>query len=156
MSRTHTAAICILIADGEHARLIRPDANGVLVSTRHFDSAAMHLDTHDLVSDRQGRSYESGASAHHAIEPRHDPHALAKARFARSLGKALNTEVAQGGVDRLILVAPSHSLAEIEATLDTAATALVVGRLAKDLVKTPDDALWEHVAEWVPRAHPPR
>ena len=48
--------LCFLIADGEHARFVAADADNVLRTSRSFDSASAHLASHELRSDRPGRS----------------------------------------------------------------------------------------------------
>lgn len=120
-----------------------------------IDSPFVHKQSADLGSDHPGAAMHSDSTAHHALTPRHDPHALAKEEFAHSVAKQLNASAASGGFDELAIVAPPHVLSEILAALDTATEATIIGTLAKDLVKTPDDELWTHVRVWVPPVHRP-
>jgi protein required for attachment to host cells len=147
--------LLIVIADGEHVRFVRPAADNTLRSEATLDSPTAHKQSNDLGSDHPGASLHSGSTAHHAMTPRHDPHALAKEKFAHALARQLNARAAGGGFDELVLVAPPHVLSEIRVALDTAAAATLIGTLAKDLVKTPDSELWPHVREWVPPVHRP-
>jgi protein required for attachment to host cells len=147
--------LLILIADGEHSRLVRRAADDALRTESALDSTLAHRRAADLTSDRPGASFHSGASTHHAETPRHDPHELAKERFAAALADDLNQIEAAGGFDDLVLVAPAHVMAAIRQHLGDAASRRVIGALQKDLIKVPDEALSPHLAEWV-RPVPPR
>lgn len=150
---TENMRLCILIADGEHARLLRPDEDNVLHVANSFDSATAHLMSHELVSDRPGRDFESARPGSHGVVPRHDPHVMQKVKFAHFIADQLNHAAAQEAFDRLVLVAPARVLSEIDDALDLTTTAKVVGRLAKDLVKVPNHALSPHLHDWVAAPH---
>jgi protein required for attachment to host cells len=139
----------IAIADGEHARIVQPDDNNVLRTVQALDSASAHLRSRDIGSDRPGRSFESAASAHHAVGERHDLHAMEKEKFARFVAEQLNAAAARDAFDELLLVAPVRALHELREALDTATAAKLVGTLEKDLVKTPDHELSSHLRDWV-------
>ena len=141
--------LLILIADGEHGRLVRPAADNTLRTESALDSILAHRRAADLTADRPGASFHSGASAHHAETPRHDAHALAKESFAAALADHLSQTEAAGGFDDLVLVAPVPVLAAIRQHLGDGASRRVIGTLEKDLIKVPDRALSSHLAAWV-------
>ena len=58
--------------------------------------------------------------------------------FAREVADEINTRAAEGAFERLAIVAPARTLNAITEHLTTAASALLVKTLAKDLSKTPD------------------
>ncbi len=147
--------LLIVIADGEHVRFVRPAADGALRSGGAIDSIAAHKRSADLGSDHPGASFHTGASTQHAEAPRHDPHTLEKQKFAHLVASQLNAAGARGEFDELAIVAPSHTLIAIRKALDGTTDAKVIGTLAKDLVKTPDDELWPHLRMWVPPVHRP-
>ena len=140
---------CFVIADGGRARFVTPSADNALHTLEALESTDLHKRAHDLGADRPGRSFESGSPTRHAYSPRHDPHDLAKDKFARLVGEKITAESAQGLFDELILVAPSHVLAELRETLDPPTLAKLTGVLAKDLTKTADHELWPHLKTWV-------
>ena len=140
--------ICFVIADGGHARFVRPSADHALHTVEAIDSANLHKQDHDLVSDRPGRSFESGSSARHAYTPRHDPHEMAKERFAHVVAARVNEDFAADQFNELVLVAPPHVMSELTDALDPPVKAVLLGSLAKDLVKTPDHELLPHLKEW--------
>jgi protein required for attachment to host cells len=139
--------LLITIADGEHARFVQPDANNELRTISFIDSASAHLRSRDIGTDRPGRQSESATTAHHAVGPRHDLHAMEKERFAQLVAAQINNRKAL--FDELLLVAPPRVMQEVRDALDAASAAKLVGTLEKDLVKTPDHELSTHVREWV-------
>ena len=145
--------LMIVIADGEHVRFVRPAAHNALHSESSLDSVSAHKRSSDLGSDHPGASFHSDSTAHHAMTPRHDPHTMEKDKFARTIAHQLNAAAAGGAFDELVVVAPSHILAGISGALDTTTAAKMIGTLPKDLVKTPDNALWTHLQEWVRPVH---
>jgi protein required for attachment to host cells len=147
MPQHHT--LCFVIADGGHARFVRPASDNALHTFEAVDSVTLHKRDHDLVSDRPGRSFESAAVARHAYTPRTDPHEMAKDQFTREVARMVNANSAADEFHELILVAPSHVLSELTDALDAATKAKLLGSLAKDLVNTPDHELWPHLKEWV-------
>jgi protein required for attachment to host cells len=147
----------IAIADGAHARIVVPGERGGTFRTEtSFDSAAEHLKSADIGTDRPGRAFESSGATRHAIEPRHDPHEMEKSRFILMVAERLNQESAEGSFDHLVLAAPPHLIHELREALDTPTRAKLVGTLNKDLTKTPDDDLPAHLTEWRQPARPPR
>ena len=145
----------IIIADGEHARFVQPDADNTLRTVGSLDSASAHLRSRDIGADRPGRAFESGASARHAVGPRHDLHAMEEEKFIRLIGEQVNAASGRDEFDELLLVAPPRALHELRGALDVATQAKLVGTLEKDLVKTPDHELWPHLREWVSQARRP-
>jgi protein required for attachment to host cells len=141
--------LLIVVADGEHVRFVRPAGDNALHSEAVAASPSVHQQSADLGSDHPGASVHTGSTAHHALAPRHDPHAMEKDKFAHSIARQLNG----GTFAELVVVAPPHVLSAIRGALDTATEAKVIGTLAKDLVKTPDDELWPHVSAWVRPVH---
>jgi protein required for attachment to host cells len=145
----------IVIFDGEHARYVRPAQDHVLHTERRFDSAAAHKRASDLRSDRPGESFHSDSVAHHAIAPQHDPHQLEKDNFARFIAEDVNAMPPQD-FETLVIAAPSASLSVILDKLSGMVKTKLVGTVAKDLTKMPDDELGSHLRDFVPPAHPPR
>lgn len=145
--------LLIVVADGEHARFVRPGPGNALYSDATFNSVLAHKRSADMGSDHPGASFHTGSSAHHAQAPRHDPHTMGKEKFAHRIGSELNAAAARLEFDELVIVAPPHVLTAIRDRLDAATRATVTGTLKKDLVKVPDDELWPHVAHWVRPVH---
>ncbi|OYV53618.1 MAG: hypothetical protein B7Z78_02270 [Rhodospirillales bacterium 20-60-12] len=145
--------LLIVIADGEHARFVRPKENNGLYTESSFNPKTIHERTSDLGTDRPGATYHDGSSAHHALAPRHDLHHMEKEKFGYLIARKLNDMSFRDQFDDLAIVAPAHSLSAIRETLDVITNTKVIGTLAKDLVKVPDQDLWEHVRAWVRPTH---
>ena len=138
----------VVIADGEHARVVTPAAASQFKATLALDSVAAHKRSLDLGSDRPGRAQESATTTRHAIEPKHDPHELAKRDFLREVARQLDEHAAQHDFDRLVLVAPDRALNDLRSALGNDARAKLAGTLNKDLVNVPDHALYSHLETW--------
>eukprot|EP01037_Dinobryon_pediforme_P013963 gene13964-14079_t len=106
---------------------------------------ANHEATHDLVTDRQGRSFNSHGDGRSAIEPRTDPHRDLKAKFARRLAEVLSKELADGAYTRLVIVAAPVTLGDLRSEISAQVKATLVGEIAHDLTKTPDHDVAKHL-----------
>lgn len=102
--------------------------------------------TSDIVSDRQGRSFESANQARHALEPRSDPNELQKEAFLKGVAEAIAERHRHGAFDRLVLAAPPWALGRLRTMLPEAVKASVSGEVAKDLTKIPDHDIAAHLA----------
>jgi protein required for attachment to host cells len=145
----------IVIADGAHARVLqftpeKPSLEAVKDIAFHIDLPA----THDLVSDRPGRVFESHGYASHAAAPRSDPHRELKRSLAHKIADALQTSLADQRYEKLILVAPPTTLGDLREALAAGVRACVTAELAKDLVKIPAHELHSHLADVLPLSAP--
>jgi protein required for attachment to host cells len=138
----------VAVADGEHARIVVPHQGAARYHTLHdIDSFAAHRRAAEMGTDAPGRSFESASMARHAIEPRSDPHLQAKHDFVVWLAGWLGEQAIAGAFNRLILVAPAHALHDLRAALPEAARQCLCGVLPRDLVKTPDHDMAEHLSK---------
>lgn len=140
----------ILIADGAQARVLEAHGKGqplteVTDMRRQTELAA----SHELGSDRPGRGHESVGDVRHAMEPRSDPHREQKRRFAGELAHLLETRLASGHFERLVVVAPPVTLGDLRAAMTEAVTKVVSAEIAKDLTKTPDHEIATHLGDKV-------
>src|SRR5262245_44176993 len=122
----------VLIADGGHARVLEVDAErGGLEAQADMEMTIELPPTHELVTDRPARVYESKGHARHAKGDKADPHRELKRAFAKSVGKALQTKLADGRFERLVVVAPPPALGDLRAALPKSVRAKVVGEIAQ-------------------------
>lgn len=134
--------IGIVVADGARALIMTTTDRLHFEVVETMASADAHVRSHDLVSDRPGRSIESRGGAHHAIEARHDPHELEKEAFVRRVAERLG----DAAFDQLVLVAPKRQLGQLRTHLSEAARRTVTEELGKDLVKLPTADLHARLA----------
>ena len=136
----------VLIADGARARILENDGPGHgLHEVAGHEFSSDHAATHDLVTDRQGRSHSSVGPGRSAIEPHSDPHRQLKAKFAHLLADALARGLEQNAYDRLILVATPVTLGDLRSAISSHVKAKVVGEIAQDLTKMPNADVGEHL-----------
>jgi protein required for attachment to host cells len=141
----------ILIADAGRARVLEnlgPGKGARLVDGLSSE-AGLPSTTHAIVTDRQPRSIESSSPARHPIEPKTDPREQMKRGYLEMLASELDRHLAAGDYDRLIVVAPPHALGVLRSAFSDRVKAVMAGELAKDLTKTPDHELGQHLADHV-------
>jgi protein required for attachment to host cells len=136
-----------VVADGGRARIVQKRNGENAFDTHHeLVSAEIHSHTHELGTDRPGRTHESAMSARHAMQPREDLHRADKRNFVQDVAAALNEANTRNAFDCLVLVAPAHPLNDLRHALDSPTQHKIVAQLQKDLTKVPDAELKEHFA----------
>ena len=138
----------VVIADGAHAKVLQftPEKPRLEI----VKDIAFTIDlpaTHDLVSDRPGRVFESHGYASHAKAPRSDPHRELKRSLAHKIANALQASLAEQRYDKLVLVAPPTTLGDLREALAKGVRACVTAEVAQDLVKIPASELQDHLAD---------
>jgi protein required for attachment to host cells len=138
-SMTKPLATQFIIADGARARWVK--------RSTHADD---FVTERELASEPEPRGAEPAGGAFVSASGR--PYFAARAnvaprrnhlRFVEQLTDAINAGIAQGGVERLAIVAPARMLSEISRGLSAPARARLAKTLAKNLAKTPDHQLME-------------
>lgn len=135
--------ILIVVADGEHARFVQPAENHALHTIESFDAISAHQRTSDLGDDAPGATYHTGSTAHHALNPHHDRHRLEMASFCKFIAGQINER--NDEYEKLLVIAPSSSNAGIVGHLTPEARTKIIGTITKDLTKTPDYFLKDHI-----------
>jgi len=141
----------VLVADGGHAKVLewkRPRLTPLNDLTLAIDLPA----SRNLVSDRLGRSFESQGRARHAIVGRSDPHRRLKREFAKQIAQMLAKELAAKRYERLVVVAPPATLADLRNAYPKTMRQNVVGEFAHDLVKLPTARLSRRLKQLLPGA----
>ena len=137
----------VLIADGARARILGHLGPGHgLTALDGLTFNGDHSATHDLVSDRQGRSFSSVGPGRSAIEAHTDPHRDLKTKFAKRLAEVLTNGLEQNAYDRLVIVAAPATLGDLRAAITDRVRSKVVGEVAQDLTKIPNGEVATHLA----------
>jgi protein required for attachment to host cells len=139
-----------VLADGSRARFLtkRPETAGYDI-VAEYESAEAHVPSHEIGSDRPGRSRESAASARHSITPREDIHRARKASFARDIAAHLNEAGRRGLFDTLVIYAAPRALGELRTALNAEAQKRIKAEIPKDLTRLPLAELPLHFQEFV-------
>lgn len=124
----------ILVAHRAGARLFLSAGPGKgLALVRNIDHPEGRLKGSEIVSDRQGRAFESHGAGRHAYEAPHDPTDSAATQFARELAAILDQGRNEGRYEQLVLVAEARFLGMLRGALSREAAARVSHTLEKDL-----------------------
>jgi len=147
----------IVIADGAHAKVYQYSEEKPKLETVKDISFEIDLPrTHDIVSDRAGRSFESQGRTRHAKSGRSDPHRELKRNLAHKVADALKSSLTDKRYDKLVLVAPPVTLGDLRDALAKRVQTRVIAELAQDLIKVPASRLPTHLVDvlpfYVPRA----
>lgn len=139
----------VVVADGTRARLFNRHKNRKLEEFDTLLSPAHRLHEGDLVSDRDGRAYDSDGAGRHGVGGNrnvakdHEMSAFAK-RLAARLEEGRNT----GELSRLVLIAPPRFLGQLRSHLSERAADLVALTIDKELTTLPASKLEAHVPEF--------
>jgi len=79
------------------------------------------------------------------MEPHHDPHQMAKDRFASRIAGSINTAFAGKRFLQLAIVAPPHFLGVLRTELNNDVRDATVAEIDKDLVKSDRETILRHI-----------
>lgn len=140
----------VLIADAAHARVFETGGKGSGLSVVEDMTLDGRLQpSHEIGTDRPGRSFDSVGTGRHAMESPSDPHREQKRQFARRIAEAIQARQAARSFDRLVLVAPPVTMGDLRAVLPDKVKAAVTAEVIADLTNTPVSELPNHLAEYI-------
>jgi protein required for attachment to host cells len=88
--------------------------------------------THEQGSDRPGRAL-SGIEPNRSAMEQTDWHDIEKHRFARTVASTLARLLEESHLDRVVIVAPPRTLADLRRSYSSAVEKRIVAEIAKDL-----------------------
>lgn len=140
----------ILVADAAQANAWEAGGrDGPLSPVADFRLAAG--DTHgfarDLKSDRPGRAFSSTDNRRSAMEPPHDPHEQAKARFTDEVAARLDEACRQQRFSRLVVAAPPRMLGILRKSYGGTLERCIAGDIDRDLTKATPAEILDHVRD---------
>ena len=136
----------VLIADGEKALFLKnlTDAQDPHLEVVRKEEQENPKDI-DQSANRPGRMPDNGPGQRSAMDDT-DWHQLAKDRFAGELAEILYRKAHQGAFDRIVLVAPPHTLGELRREIHKEVADRVVAEVPKTLTNHPVDQIETLVA----------
>jgi len=141
----------ILVAERSSAKVFaQRKLGGDLVLVQEIAHPDGRRESHELGSDRPGRTHEARGSVVSTFEPRHTPAENAADAFAASLAEIVNKGRNDHAYERLILVAEPRFLGLVRGALSHATAATVTGSLDKDLSVATADELRHKLAHLLP------
>lgn len=136
----------IVVADGARASIFNYQGpNEPLAQVEGGALEHINEPTRELVSDKQGRVFQSADGTYSAGDFPIDPHELEKVRFAGEIVDYLQKHSA--GYERLILVSPPKMLGELRRQLPKTLKDRVDGEINKELTNLPVEQLPRHLRE---------
>ncbi|MCK6454243.1 MAG: host attachment protein [Alphaproteobacteria bacterium] len=138
----------ILVADAARARVFRLERPGSrLAPALDRELVADNVPSHELASDRPGRSFDSAGQGRHAMEPPTDPKRYEKQRFARQVVELLDAQRRHNAFARLAVVAAPQMLGDLRAAMADELRKIVELEIAKDFSKLSSDQIEQHLQE---------
>ena len=138
----------ILVADGAQAKVFEhlgPGKGLQAVSDAQF--AQTPLRAGEIMSDRPGRSFSSVGSGRSAMEPTTDPVADRERRFVADVAAFLDSRLAAGDFQRLVIAAAPTALGDLRGSLTPKLEAAVMAELPRDFTGQRTEALERHLAD---------
>ena len=127
----------VLVAHRSGARLFENRGPGKgLELLKTVEHPAGKLRSHDIDSDKHGRSFDRRGGGRHAYSNEQDPTTHIAEQFAKQLAELLDDGRTQQRYVQLVLVAEPRFLGILRAALNSTTAALIVATLAKDLGNT--------------------
>lgn len=126
----------VLVADGARGRVFVSEGPGRGITElpdRSF--AGTRLRSHDLGSDRPGRSIGTDGRGRHALAPPSDLHQQAEREFLKGIVDWLAEQEQAGRFDQLVVIAPPHALGELRQLLPRPLAQKLVQELGLDLTR---------------------
>jgi protein required for attachment to host cells len=135
----------VVVANGSLAQIFLSIRGGELDLIEEMENPTAHLNTHELVSDRPGRSFDSNGAGRHAMEPPISPHEEQQIKFVRSVAERVNKAHEAKEFGRLYLVAAPTVLGQLRKQLSPNAISLIAEEFNKDLTHVSVEKLRDHL-----------
>ena len=137
----------VVVCDGAKA-LVLENAGSRKTPRLRTREVYQHDDpkTHELGTDRPGRSFSSVGHGRSAMEQT-DRHDQAEQRFLARLAARLDKAVLGGETPSLIVVAPPRAIGMLRKEFSTHVRQAIRAEVEKDYVMMPIDEITRHLAE---------
>ena len=132
----------VVVAESSRARIFR--LNGLLNPLQEISDMLNpegRAHERDLVSDRQGRTFESIGNGRHAKQQEQSTRQQRSMAFARELADRLEQGRTQGRFDQLFLIAPPAFLGLLRKNLTENTRQLIKREIKKNIVRESEDAI---------------
>ena len=136
----------VVVCDGAKALLLENIGDAKFPNLKTVEVLEQKdLPTHELGTDRPGRSHSSVGPGRSAVTQT-DWHEQAEQSFLTHLVKHLDAAIAAGKIKSLVVVAPPHALGVLRPAYSHAVKAAVRAEVDKDLVKHPVRDIEKHLS----------
>jgi protein required for attachment to host cells len=131
----------VFVGDGQKALFLRNKGDSTLpdlVVERVFTDE--NLPTHEQGTDRPGRTFKRAGTNQRSSVEATDWHELEKHRFVGRVATAMERLLRTQGIKKIVIVAPSRTLAELRQAFDASVKSKIIAQVGKDLTNCP---IWE-------------
>jgi len=137
----------VVVCDGAKALVLENAGNRKMPNLRTKE-VYEHDDpkTHELGTDKPGRSSSSVGNGHSAMEQT-DWHDMEEQRFLTQLAARLDKAVLGGDTPSLIVVAPPRALGVLRKAFTSHVRQAIRAEVEKDYVKLPVDEIARHLVQ---------
>ncbi len=143
-----SAQAWILVTDSARARIFKAETPlGPLSEVGNLVHGEGRLHRQDLVSDREGRAFDSKGDGRHSMEAKTDPKAQEQRSFVNEIGSYLDSGFQSGQFGHLYIAAPSAMMGHLRDQLNGNLRKVLVGTLDKNLVKLKAEEIRTHLPE---------
>lgn len=126
--------IWVIAANSSVAKIYRADGVKKFTEVTVLEHPDSRLQSHELVSDQPGRSFESVGTARHAMEPPTSPQKQEFINFAKELANFIDHARASGKISHFYLAANPSFLGLLRSNLTSATLNILSEEVAKDVV----------------------
>jgi protein required for attachment to host cells len=128
----------VIIADGRKALFLRNEGDDMYLHLAVVElmENAEHRATHDIGTDRPGRTHQSADMRRGAIEET-DFHEQADRRFTHDIALAIDAGIESGKIHEIVLVAAPRTLAILRKELPARAKRAIIAEVNKEVTNRP-------------------
>jgi protein required for attachment to host cells len=138
----------VVVADGTRARLFTRHKNRKLEEFDVLLSPEHRLHEGDLVTDRNGRGFDSSGAGRHGVGNKNSAKDHEMTLFAKRLAGRLEEGRNAGELARLVLVSPPRFLGVLRAHMSAPTAELVALSIDKELTTLTAEKLESHIPEF--------
>ncbi len=138
----------IVVADASGAHFYKTHDRGATVEAATSSlTAGPNPQSHEIMSDRPGRTHASTGTARSAIEPKTDPHQKREDEFTRALAATSMFSFATVPIRTFSFLHRRSCWVSLRKDLSDAVAKKIAGEVHKDLVKSPPEEIRKHVRQ---------
>lgn len=136
----------VVVADNCQAKIFQVTKFPKLKEISHFEHPESKLHNQDLVSSKQGRTFQSSGTARSSYQPETEPKKHEAILFATEIARHLESAKNKGEYSRLYLLAEPSFLGLLRQHINGETKKSVVGEIAKELTAFDTKEIEEHLS----------
>lgn len=139
----------VVAADGRARIFESRGRSGHLEEIFDLANPTARLPARSIDAQAPGRSFDRVGSGRHSMEPRSEPRAIARERFAGEIAETLRDGWQEGRFDNLYVIAEPKMLGVLRDILDPTLRKHLAGEVPGNLVTEPVDTIRAHLPDFL-------